>query len=114
MGSMQALLDVYGVLALTVLEVKLKNCNCPLALESLPVVQVPLSQLKALLFPRGTRLWRWVHERSCACIPKICKIFHLNTLLFVIIKVSGKGKPLKWDVAPFLLSVGSRENPFLM
>lgn len=58
MGSMQALLDVYGVLALTVLEVKLKNCNCPLALESLLVVQVPLSQLKALLFPRGTRLWR--------------------------------------------------------
>lgn len=38
MGSMQALLDVYGVLDLIVLEVRLKNCNCPLALELLHVV----------------------------------------------------------------------------
>lgn len=33
MDLMQALLDVCVVLALIVLEVKLKNCNCPLALE---------------------------------------------------------------------------------
>lgn len=44
MGLMQALLVLCYGLSLIVLEVKLKNCNCALALELMGVVQALLSQ----------------------------------------------------------------------
>lgn len=55
MGSMQALLDMCGGLALIVLEVKLKNCSCPLGLELVGVVQTPLSQWKVVLLTSGNQ-----------------------------------------------------------
>lgn len=50
---MQALLDLCVGLALIVLEVKLKNCNCLLALELMGVVQTLLSQWKVVLLTSG-------------------------------------------------------------
>lgn len=55
MNLMQALLGLCGALALTVPEVKLKNCNCLLVLEWMGVLQTALSPWKLVLLASGSQ-----------------------------------------------------------
>lgn len=55
MSLMQALLGPCGALALIVLEVKQKNCNCVLVLDWMGVHQTPLSPWKVVPLASGNQ-----------------------------------------------------------